>query len=251
MRQFVLPGGSNGEELLELQGKNHRYLSRVLRLSAGDEFPAVDPEGRRFLCRVDSISTDTTILSIFPQKSDGSHERAEEVSLVMGIPKGRKLDQVIRQCTECGVKEIFPLLSRNSDIRLDEKDFSRKLERWTRVAREAQQQSGTPSAPIIHPPMEAAGLKDALTDYDRVLVCHETPRSDTSLHSLLAGSQGRAAVLIGPEGGFSPEELELFDSFHYDSLYLGESVLRAETAALYAVAAVQTIMRESAAWKVK
>ncbi len=251
MRQFVLPSRTSGEELLELQGKNHRYLSRVLRLSTGDEFPAVDPEGSRYRCRVDSISEDTTILTVYPDSTGEPRERSEEVSVIMGIPKGRKLDQVIRQCTECGVKEIIPLLSRNTDIRLDEKDVTRKLERWARVAREAQQQSGTPTAPEISRPLKVPQLKEALKKYSHVLVCHESKRSETSLHQLLEGATGGIAVLIGPEGGFSPEELELFDSFYYDSLYLGESVLRAETAALYAVAAVQTIVRESAAWKLK
>ena len=251
MRQFVLPGTVADGSFLELTGKNHRYLSRVLRLRPGDEFPAVDAGGSSFTCRISDIQPESTSLHIAAAAPATAAGRTEDVTLVMGLPKGKKIDLVIRQSTECGVKCIIPLLSSHSDIRLDSEDYSRKLERWNRVAREALQQSGMARAPEILVPLKPPDLQKALSAYDNVLVCHETRRSEKSLHSLLGSESPRIAVIVGPEGGFSREELELFDSFHYDSVYLGGSVLRAETAAIYAIAAVQTIVRESTAWKSK
>ncbi|WP_319416140.1 RsmE family RNA methyltransferase [Marispirochaeta aestuarii] len=250
MRQFVLPPFWSGEEDLVLTGGEHHYLSRVLRLSPGIEFPALDSAGRRFDCRILSMDSESTSVKIRPQNKKVP-EADFQLSLILGIPRGKKMDQVVRQATECGVRRIVPFLSDHSSVRLEPGDFRRKQERWKKVAKEALQQSGTGIPPEILLPIRHNDLKETTRDLDTVLFFHEKPLGDSGLHGLLQNTSGRIGLLIGPEGGFSHKELELFSSLHYDSIYLGDSVLRAETAAIYAVAAVQTILRESGRWQLK
>jgi 16S rRNA (uracil1498-N3)-methyltransferase len=169
----------------------------------------------------------------------------------MGIPKGKKMEQIIRQATEAGVVEIIPLMCEHSVVRLDETDGRRKTERWEKIAREALQQSGTPRPPQIHRPARPEELPDLTGHLDRLLYFHQEPLTQAGLHQLLNPDYSAIGLIIGPEGGFSARELELFAAFHYDSVYLGESILRAETAAVYALAAVQTILRESATWQLR
>ena len=142
MRQFVLPPSWSGEEDLVLTGGEHHYLSRVLRLSPGIEFPALDSAGRRFDCRILSMDSESTSVKIRPQNKKVP-EADFQLSLILGIPRGKKMDQVVRQATECGVRRIVPFLSDHSSVRLEPGDFRRKQERWKKVAREALQQSGT------------------------------------------------------------------------------------------------------------
>ena len=250
MRQFVLPSSWSGEETLILSGKEHHYLCRVLRLSPGTGFPALDAEGRRFDCRIISMDAESTALKVLPE-DDTAEDTGFRLSLFSGIPKGKKMDLVVRQATECGVNRIIPFLSDHSTVRLDPKDFSRKQERWQKISREALQQSGTRVPPEIMPPIGHKELKEATRDLDLVLFFHEKPLGDSCLHELLNSSPRNIGILVGPEGGFSAKELELFSSLHYYSVYLGDSVLRAETASVYAVAAVQTILRESWRWQLK
>jgi len=250
MRQFVLPPSWSGEEDLVLTGGEHHYLSRVLRLSPGIEFPALDSAGRRFDCCILSMDSESTSVKIRPQNKKVP-EADFQLSLILGIPRGKRMDQVVRQATECGVRRIIPLLSDHSTVRLEPEDFRRKQERWKKVAREALQQSGTRMPPDIMLPISHGSLQEAVGDLDRVLYFHEKVLGDSCLHERLAPAPRKVGLLIGPEGGFSTRELELFSSLHYDSVYLGDSVLRAETAAIYAVAVVQTILRESWRWQLK
>ena len=254
MRQFVLPDSYAGNDSLLLAGSKHHYLTRVLRLTEGASFPARDRAGRVYQCRIERIGKESLELKV-RRVDEGAARPEAAITLIVGIPRGRKMDQVIRQATEAGAARIIPYLSDHSQVRLDKTEGKRKQDRWERVAREAIQQSGSPRLPLIHTPVGAADLPVLTDSLDRVFYFHQEPLESTSLHQRLS-SPGPPAIesvglLVGPEGGFSAAELELFASFQYDSVYLGESVLRAETAAIYALAAVQTILRESATWQLQ
>lgn len=257
MRQLILPEVCRTPRILELGGEHRHYLGRVLRLRPGATFPARDKEGGRYDCRLISIEAETLRLEVRPSGESGSDQPPEPaIHLIMGIPKGKKMDLILRQATEAGVRRIVPFLSENSVVRLDTQEGRRKQERWQKICREALQQSGTAIPPEVSAPIGRKDVQQSCADCDRVLYFHEKALTSASLHQLLGADDPEAcprsvAVLVGPEGGFSPQELELFSRFRYDSVHLGASVLRAETAALYAVAAVQTILRESPTWQLR
>jgi 16S rRNA (uracil1498-N3)-methyltransferase len=257
VRQLILPGVYPTARIIDLDGEIRHYLGRVLRLKPGATFPARDGQGGRYDCRLVSVKEKTLQLEVRPaEDSAGDRPTETAITLVMGIPKGKKMDLILRQAAEAGVRRVIPFLSENSVVRLDEQDGIRKQQRWQKICREALQQSGTAIPPEVTAPISCEELQQACTGCDRILFFHEKTLTSTSLHQLLASdnpehSPRAVALLVGPEGGFSHQELDCFRRFRYDSVHLGASVLRAETAALYAVAAVQTILRESPTWQLR
>ncbi len=253
MRQLVLPDYYGGEPEIELKGENAHYLVRVLRLRPDDSFPAIDNSGKHYHCTI--VETGDKVRLRVQSKGEPQNDRPT-VTIVQCLPKGRKIDDVIRRCTEAGVSCLRPVLSEFTVVQLKDEKVDRKLERWRRVAREALQQSGSGSAVSIEPPLALDRFleRDANRNSgERLrLILHQDPLEQSSLHEYLAGPDLRdITLLVGPEGGFSDREVASAREAGYKPLYLGPFVLRTETAALYATAAVQTIIMEKATWRLK
>ncbi|MFP4643936.1 MAG: RsmE family RNA methyltransferase [Spirochaetales bacterium] len=252
MRQLVLPEGYAGEPEVELDEENAHYLVRVLRLRRDDSFPAIDRHGRHYHCTIVEAG-DRVRLRIQAKGTPQSDRPA--VTVVQCLPKGRKFDDVIRRCTEAGVSALQPVFSDFTVVRFEGQKVDRKLERWRRVATEALQQSGSAAAATIDPPLSLDRFleheADRIGDNVLRLILHQSPLEQSSLHEYLAGSARHITLLVGPEGGFSDRELALAREAGYKPAYLGPYVLRTETAALYATAAVQTIILEKSTWRLK
>ena len=182
--------------------------------------------------------------------------------LLQCMPKASKLDSIIRQCTEIGVEKIFPIASDRSVYEKTE-NASNKLNRWERIIKEARQQSASPiNTQIFSPQKMAQTLKNVQSLIENItisnkndefkickLVLTEAPIDKKALHTFLAQKPNLVLIAVGSEGGISPNELnELFD-FGFKPLHLQCNVLRAETAAIYAVSSVQILMTECAKWQ--
>jgi 16S rRNA (uracil1498-N3)-methyltransferase len=251
VRVFILPAAAAGERSVEIRGRDFHYLVHVLRLAAGDRLQASDGQGRRRECRVGAVGQDWLRLELAEAEADDRPEPA--IVLIQALPKGRKMDQIVRQATEAGAAEILPVFSRHSLNRLEDRgDRERRAERWRRIAREATQQSGGSRVPRI---AEPAGLEQALASSpapgELRLVFHETRLAEGggSLHRALASAPQRVILLVGPEGGLAAEEVALACSHGFLPITVGRRVLRTETAALFAVAAVKIILEEKETWK--
>ena len=248
MRRYVLPAHITAKGRHTLSGKDFHYLCRVLRSTPGQAFDAVDGRGDVCRCTVLDVGRDSCTVEIAgmaPVPPDGAR-----ITLYQALPKGRKLDQIIRQTTEAGVTRIVPFSSAFcvADT-VSGKRLAGKLERWHAVAREAVQQSGRLCLPQVEPPITLEQIP-SVADADTVgLLFHQQPLEQQTLHGYLKRSPRHVMIVIGAEGGFSPDEVEFLRSRRgFMPVHLGTTVLRCETAALYAVAAVQTILRESEAW---
>lgn len=256
MRQFVLPQGWTGGSGCVLSGEDARYLLSVLRLSPGDRFPGLDREGRRYELEIRAVGPGRVDLGVRPET------RAEEgrprgglpprLVLVQALPKGRKMDLVVRQAAEAGVARIIPVESSRSVARIsDEGGAAAKRARWERIVREALQQSGSALRTEVDPPRPFAELSGLLgrSDSRRIgLYFHEAPLDGAALHRYLSEEPEEIVACVGPEGGFSGEEIRILDGLGFRPAHLGPTVLRTETAALYAVAAIQVILRERSSW---
>jgi 16S rRNA (uracil1498-N3)-methyltransferase len=249
MRQFVLPSRYMGEPVLTLTGGDFHYLVRVLRKREGDSMEAVTAAGARCRLEIERIDPSSCRVEIHPEDSDGAAE-AHRIRLCQCLPKGRKMDLIVRQAVEAGVGWITPLLSEHT-VPLSENSGA-KLERWQRIAKEALQQSGNRLLPRIDGPRPFPSVvKELAAEQGIRLFFHEERIRGDSLHRALAGIGGEDAVslLIGPEGGLSKDEVAVLSDSGFIPVFLGDSVLRAETAALYAIAAVKTILLEKDQWK--
>jgi 16S rRNA (uracil1498-N3)-methyltransferase len=266
MRQFILPGDWDGGPRCLVEGGRARYVARVLRLGPGDSFPGLDSGGRPWTCTVLETEGSRLLLSVGPAAGAPSsaaepspaagrapdEEPLTPIVLVQSLLKAAKMDLVVRQATEAGVSALVPLLASRSVAQGEEGGASR-IGRWERIVTEAMQQSGSALRTRILEPTRPETLAAVLGSLglgpsSPRLLLHEAPLAQSSMHGYLTEAPAAVALCVGPEGGFSPGEVELLLAEGFMPLRLAGAILRAETAALYAVAAVRIILSERSSW---
>lgn len=179
------------------------------------------------------------------------------IVLAVGMLKGSKLDEVARAAAEAGVACVVPLASERAVPR---GEFAGRLSRLSRVVAEALGQSGSAVATAVSEPLSVAefigrypasapdGRADGTPAGRLGLAFHEAPLAEASLHRYCSRAPGEIAACVGPEGGFSPAELAAFADGGYRLAWLGPSVLRAETAAVFALASIRALCLERHEW---
>lgn len=247
MRQFILPDFYNGESFLSLEGDNFHYLCKVLRKNEGSSFPGLDKNGNRWLLTIKKINHNSCLLKISP--SIKKEENTPEITLVQCLPKGKKMDLIIRQAVESGIKRIIPVMSDHAIPKFDnQKDIEKKRTRWKKIAIEAMQQSGSVKIPEIKKMILIDQIPKIWNNCGLSLFCHQNRIADNSLHDCLNEKTDHICIIIGPEGGLSDREVVLLQNAGFKSVFLGNNVLRTETAALYTTAAVNVILMEKNRW---
>ena len=276
MRQFVLPGSWDGGPSCALSGREARRLSSVLRLDQGDRFPAVDANGLPFSCTILSTSRDTVILSVQPvgrpvdgympdiRASRGSAGTSvgstqaggflpepstmPRFTLAVAILKGSKLDEVARAATEAGVSVIQPLVTARS---VPAGHASGRLDRLRRIVAEARGQSGSAAPTRVADPVTIPELLSIFQPDNGRRLClffHEAPLAQASIHRYCTGIPDEIIACVGPEGGFDDRETSAFMTGGFKPAWLGPTVLRAETAAVFAVASLRIVCLERSSW---
>jgi 16S rRNA (uracil1498-N3)-methyltransferase len=249
VKQFLLPRWYAGEPRLSLSGGDFRHLARARRMRDGDVLDAVDSRGALYEMRILRVSREDCEVQLSPRSAGGNaapelRTRGVRITLLQCLPKGRKIDLIVRQATEAGVARIVLLVSEHSVARPSEEGG--KSERLRRIAREALQQSGTPVLPEIEGPRPFTSIEAG--DWGMPLLFHEKPLGDESLHALLAERPPEVSLLVGPEGGLSAAEVDRALAAGFRPVHFATGVLRVETAATYALGAVMTILQERDAW---
>jgi 16S rRNA (uracil1498-N3)-methyltransferase len=247
MRVFILPQDPPFGQHIDITGDSHHYLARVRRVKVGDRFPGSDSRGGRWLCTVVHIGLSSLRLRL-EAAVDAAGLEQQSLHLIQCLPKAAKMDLIVRQATEAGVQRVFPVYSRYSQVKFSgRREVEKKLERWRRIARQAVQQSGAPRSPRIDSPLELESLISGYgepSDGEVRLFFHQHREGADTLHRCLSKSVKIITLVIGPEGGLSPEEVDLLGKKSFVPITVGQTVLRTETAALYAIAAVQIVMHE-------
>lgn len=244
MRQFLLsdPPGPHGR--VTVRGDDFHYLAHVRRVRSGDTLDGRDRSGRRYRLTVVEVGLDQIVMDAAAGATSGeaAADGLPDLSVAVGLPKGRLFDQVVRQATEVGARTIIPLITERTVASIPKDRVPDRLARWTRIADEAVQQSGAAVIPDIHPPTPLADVIREPTDTARV-VFHQEPVASPPLTRYLGEARSPIVLFIGPEGGFSDQEILGLQRTGATIAYLGRHVLRVETAVVYAVAAVSTILR--------
>jgi 16S rRNA (uracil1498-N3)-methyltransferase len=233
--------------VLEMPAVAAAHLTKVLRARSGDELILFTGDGREFAGVIESIRGSRVTVAV-----GGAHgvdrESPLAVTLVQCVPRGDRMDFIVQKATELGVARIVPVLSQRSVVRLDPAQAESKAAHWRAVAVNACEQCGRNRLPVIEAPCQ---LIRYLGDSYGCSSARSTVPSDANGPRLLLepdlGSSGdalavRAAVeiAIGPEGGFTAEEIEAFRVCGFRTVRLGPRVLRTETAALAAIAWLQS-----------
>jgi 16S rRNA (uracil1498-N3)-methyltransferase len=216
-----------------LIGAHADHLARVLRARVGQEFDiTTGSEVRRG--RVIAISPDRVEFELGKQISVSSNI---QVTLLLSIFKFDRMEWAIEKCTELGVSRIVPLIARRTEAHLAAA-AAKRVERWRRIVRQAAEQSRRSSIPEVCQPLK---LKDALRLPGGMRIVLSELESEVKLKDLLPSpSDSDVVIAIGPEGGWTNEELSEFREAVWISASLGSTILRAETAAIAATAVVES-----------
>lgn len=213
---------------ITLATEEGRHLIRVRRARDGDEVCAMD--GRGGIAHA-TLRIDGKKALLHVHKREQQPRIGREVHLVQALPKGAKLDLILQKATELGVHSIYPVATEQGDVKLIP-GRTGKLERGQQVLIEAMKQSGNPWLPILHEPTRLLDQLKDLPTLDHWLIAAALPEAKEVNSIALKESVG---VLIGPEGDFSPAELEAVSDFGATTISLGPYVLRSETAAIHAI----------------
>jgi 16S rRNA (uracil1498-N3)-methyltransferase len=215
-------------------GSAANHIMRVLRLRDGDLLTLFDGRGGEYGARITGLRKDSVQVAVQEHRAV-ERESALHLTLAQGISRGERMDWVMQKATELGVRRIVPVFTERSIVRLDERQSERKLQHWRAITISACEQSGRNRLPEVTAPL---GLYETLRAIDpdatRVLL---SPAGTLRARDLERPS--KIAMLIGPEGGLSDNEEEAAVSAGFRQVQLGPRILRTETAAIAALAALQ------------
>jgi 16S rRNA (uracil1498-N3)-methyltransferase len=227
------------DDRISITGEKARYLTSVLRCGKGDELIIFDGKGscyRTTILKADKREVIAEVIEKFPCDTE-SHIN---ITLVQGLLKGEKMDMVIQKTTELGVKEIIPVVTERSQLR-----ETRRVMRWRKIAEEASRQSGRGVIPIIHEPMNFSDAFNLLQPSNRIKGILFYEQGGMKLSEAVSSFVPRLSsiyLFIGPEGGFTKEEVTLAKEKGIMVTYLGRRILRAETAAISVVTLLQFLL---------
>jgi len=232
-----------------------RHLARVLRLRSGDTVLASDGVGREYTVRLETVGEEATGTVIGVGANE--HESPIRIILVQAVPKGDKMESVVRASTELGVARIVPVLTARTIVTLDSARWRDRARRWQRVAKEAAKQCGRAVVPPVDVPRPLGEALDLAVDAIGLRLCLweevadgaaggqgggqarllGTPLAASLPPALPAGSH--IFLLIGPEGGLASDEVEAARDRGWTIVGLGPRILRTETAGPAIIAVLQ------------
>ena len=275
MRQFIVEKGKEKNGLIQLDGKDYRYLRQVLRVRPGDMISVRLPDGSLNNATVAQIDENARRVTLQICADTGRSDvdksitrgvQADEVAagvvngaaeteywLFQFLPRPQKFELIVRQATECGAAVIIPIIGEYTEKSSAQALMGAKRERLDRIIRETRQQSGSPVDTKV---MEPVSLEKAIelwnaerTQQDVAFVLSERGDCDGNLRATVQKTGQkvqRAAIACGSEGGISPDEVRtLEEKGLFVPVHFAVNILRCETAALYGIAAVQCEINQS------
>ncbi|MCY3625869.1 MAG: 16S rRNA (uracil(1498)-N(3))-methyltransferase [Candidatus Dadabacteria bacterium] len=222
-----------------LRGKisesDYTHITKVLRLAAGDRITVFDTESIEYEGVIMDISSGTIAVKVDSTLRLQTESKLE-LNLFQAILKGNRMDTVISQATQLGVSGIFPVISERTQVR-----STAKVDRWNKIALESTKQCGRTVPPAVSEPVDLRGSLEIRNESEMKIILYENQGELLRDHMSSRGKSVRTINLfIGPEGGFSEQEIALAKEKGYTVLGLGERILRAETASVVSLALLQS-----------
>lgn len=242
MHRFFADPEKEAGGLCFLSPEDARHAGTVLRLAVGDTVELLLPDGR-FLAEIRQMAGNQVAAEKLQPLPDP--EPRLNVSLFQGLPKADKMDWIVQKASELGVSRIVPLSLARSVVRLDPRDAGRKQERWQKIAREACKQSGRYRIPEVTLPLSPKEALPLIREMALTVIPWEETETGGPLSVRKAfPDPASLGIIIGPEGGIEPAEVDFFRQSGALPITLGRRILRTETAGLAALSAFMTLYGE-------
>ncbi|MBM7645807.1 16S rRNA (uracil1498-N3)-methyltransferase [Scopulibacillus daqui] len=241
MQRYFVNKEQISEQTITLLADDAKHIQKVMRMNPGDRLICADNEGNVYLCEIQSLESDC-ITAVIKKQLEENAELPIHVTIVQGLPKGDKLEFIVQKGTECGARAFIPLKAERSISKWAVNKVDKKLSRLKKIAKEAAEQSHRTYIPEIGRPVSIDQLIKMSDHYHKKIVAYEETAKAGEQHALPKilneiKANERLIAVIGPEGGFSPEEVQKLEQAGFTSCGLGNRILRTETAPLYVLSA--------------
>ena len=239
MRRFTIAPERLDADRVTFDADESHHLARVLRLRPGDTVIATDGAGHDFTVRLESVGAQATgsVLRVAARPT----ESPLALTLVQAIPKGDKMEAIVRAATELGVARVIPAIAERTIIRLEASRWRERARRWQRVAKEAAKQSGRGVIPEVELPRPLADTLALAASVDVALCVWEGEAQPLAAAlAALPDTPRTAGLLIGPEGGLARAEVDAARAAGWRVAGLGHRILRTETAGPAVIAILQS-----------
>ena len=232
MPRFFVEQGQITEDKIEITGQDVRHIRDVLRLDYNALIDICNKEGIDYECTIEEINKENIVAKILTQSFSASEPKTK-VILFQSLIKGDKIEWVIQKSIEIGVSKIIPMQTTFCVSKMDKsKKTDGKINRWNKIAQSAAKQSGRGIIPEVTSPVTFNKAVELCKEMDLGLIAYEK-EDQKNLRSQLQGQAGKTiGVLIGPEGGFSKEEIQKAEEAGIKAITLGPRILRSETASI-------------------
>lgn len=214
-------------------GDNFNHLSKVLRAEIGDEIVVTDDYGIDYICVINGIFSDK-ITARIEDFTKNENEPDVKIHLFQCVPKFDKMDSVVQKCVELGAFKIYPVVSARCVAKISEERGVKRVTRWRRISESAAKQSGRGIIPDVSDIISFEEAVALASKMDVKVVPYEREQ-EGSFRNLDVANAKSAAIIIGPEGGFSDEEIEICVKNEIVPITLGKRILRTETAGINAI----------------
>lgn len=235
MHNFFIDKTKVVGDLVNIDGEHFNHISSVLRMEVGDEF-LVSFDNSCHLCCITEIFASSLTAKII-QKDYLDSSLSIDLYLFQGLPKSDKLELIIQKAVELGVKEIVPVQMERSIAKIEQNKIKQKTQRFNAIAESAAEQSKRNLVPTVSEPLSFKLALEKAKELDILLVPYENQKGILSTKEALSliKKGDKVGIMIGPEGGFSPTEIDLAKQCGGHLISLGKRILRTETAAITAL----------------
>jgi 16S rRNA (uracil1498-N3)-methyltransferase len=236
MHRFYLPPEQCLQDAVSLRDQEAHHAATVLRLGAGSEVVVLDGAGTELHGRVQSVHRREVVVTV--SRRVVHPPIPWRITLLQALPRNKTFETIVQKATELGAARIVPLLSERSTVQLEAEQAEDKRQKWTLTAIEALKQCGLAWLPRIEPALSLTGYLRRKESYDLSMVGSLQPGSMHPRQPLQSRSPRSVGIWIGPEGDFTPAELEAIMASGATPVSLGPRTLRCDTAAIYCLSMV-------------
>ncbi len=221
-----------GSDFCLISGNDASHITRVLRMRVGESLIVCDASGVEYETVIASLGEIVECRVISSKKSE--NEPPYRAVIYQSLVKGDRFDTVLQKSTELGAHSIVPVITSRCTVKLDLKDQAHKIDRWQKIVNEASKQCGRAVIPKVELPMKFADAVKEASCASLALFCYEGEGTrPLPFHMDEVKNPETVSVMIGPEGGYSPEEASFAGENGMRAVGLGKRILRTETAPLY------------------